>query len=340
MCKLLLSLTVLGALSTVTALADGEVNIYTLRQDNLLQPILDEFTKETGIKVNATWVQDGILARLQAEGDKSPADAVITVDVSRLSEIANADLFQSINNEVVNSKVDAHLRNPDGLWFGLTKRSRVIISSKDRVAKADMPKTYEDLADPKWKMKVCTRSGKHVYNIGVIASMIHVHGEEYTKDWLKALKANRGRKPSGNDITQARSVYEGVCDLALVNSYYLGEMATNEEEVEQKDWYNSVNVIFPNQDDRGAQINISGMGILKTAKNKENAEKLLEFMLSDVAQKDYAALNYEFPVVEGIEPAELVQSWGAFKEDTMPLQIIADNAAKASQLVDEVRFDF
>ncbi|MFV0432046.1 MAG: Fe(3+) ABC transporter substrate-binding protein [Alphaproteobacteria bacterium] len=338
--KLLLSLSTMGALSGAMAFAEGEVNIYTLRQPELLQPILDSFTKDTGIKVNATWVQDGILARLQAEGDKSPADAVITVDISRLSEIAKAGLFQSIDNDNVNSKVDAHLRNPDGLWFGLTKRDRVIVGSKERIVKEDMPKSYEDLADPKWKGEVCIRSGKHVYNIGVISSMIAAHGEEGAKQWLTSVKDNLARKPTGNDRAQARAIYEDACDIALINSYYLGKMATNDKEVEQKDWYNALNIVFPNQDDRGAHVNISGMGILKSAKNKDNAVKFLEFMLSDDAQKYYAALNYEFPVVKNVEADELVQSWGSFKEDTVSLQTIADNAAKASQLVDETRFDF
>lgn len=338
--KLLLSISAMAAIYSAASFADGEVNIYTLREPALLQPILDSFTESTGVKVNATWVQDGILARLEAEGDKSPADAVLTVDVSRLSEIADAGMFKSIDNENIMNKVDAHLRQPDGLWFGLTKRARVIIASKDRVSVEDMPKTYEDLADPKWKGKVCTRSGKHVYNIGVISSMIAAHGEEETKTWLQAVKDNRGRKPSGNDRAQARAIFENVCDLALINSYYLGEMATNDEEPEQKDWYGAVNVIFPNQDDRGAHVNISGMGILKNAQNAENAEKLLEYLLSDEAQQAYAALNYEFPVVETVAVDPIVESWGQFKEEQTSLQTIADNAPIASQIVDEVRFDF
>lgn len=338
--RLLLSISTMATLYSAASFADGEVNIYTLREPALLQPILDSFTEFTGIKVNATWVQDGILARLEAEGNKSPADAVLTVDVSRLSEIANAGMFKNVENENIIAKVDEHLRQPDGQWFGLTKRARVIIASKDRVSTEDMPKTYEELADAKWKGKICTRSGKHVYNIGVISSMIAAHGEEDAKTWVQALKDNRGRKPSGNDRAQARAVYEGVCDVALINSYYLGEMAMNDEEPEQKDWYNAVNVIFPNQEDRGAHINISGMGILKNGQNQENAEKLLEYLLGDEAQQAYAALNFEFPVVEDVTVDPLVASWGEFKEEQTSLQTIADNAPIASQIVDEVRFDF
>ncbi len=338
--RYLLSLLTLVSLSAFTAYAKGEVNIYTLRQPELLEPILEGFTKETGIKVNATWVQDGILARLQAEGDKSPADAVLTVDVSRLSEIASAGLFKDTQNEAIEAKVPAHLRHPQGQWYTLTKRARVIITSKERVAKEDAPKSYEDLADPRWEGKICTRSGKHVYNIGVISSMIVAHGNETAKEWLQALKDNRARKPSGNDRAQARAVFEGICDVALINSYYLGKMATNEKETAQKDWYEAIDVIFPNQEDRGAHVNISGMGILKTAKNTENTEKLIEYLLSDEAQKAYAALNFEFPVVASIEPDPLVKSWGSFKEDQTDLQAIADNSPQASQLVDETRFDF
>lgn len=323
--------------STATA-DDKEVNIYTLRQPELLQPILDEFTNNTGIKVNATWVKDGILARLQAEGDKSQADAVLTVDVSRLSEISQAGLFEAIDNTEINSKVPEHLRQSNGEWFGLTKRARVIITSKERVS--EPPLTYEDLADPKWQGKVCTRSGKHVYNIGVIASMIAAHGVDDAKVWLEKVKANLGRKPTGNDRAQGRAIFEGVCDVALINSYYLGKMATNDKEPEQKDWYNAVNVIYPNQADRGAHVNISGIGVLKSAQNKDNAIKLIEFLLSDKAQQDYASLNFEYPVVATAQLDPIVASWGEFKEDGRSIQEIADNAEAASQLVDEVRFDF
>ncbi len=338
--RLLLSLPTIAAFCGMASFAGEEVNIYTLRQAELLQPILEGFTKETGIKVNATWVQDGILARLQAEGQKSPADMVLTVDVSRLSEISDAGLFKNTENAAINAKVPSYLRHPEGQWYTLTKRARVIVASKERVPLADAPKSYEDLANAEWKGKICTRSGKHVYNIGVISSMIATHGSEDAKIWLKAVKDNRGRKPSGNDRAQARAIYEGVCDVALINSYYLGKMANNNKETVQKDWYNALNVIFPNQQDRGAHVNISGVGILKAAKNPENAEKLIEYLLSDEAQKAYAALNYEFPVVSSVEADELVQSWGSFKEDETPLQKVADNAAEASQLVDEVRFDF
>lgn len=338
--KYLLPLFLSAQLSGMTAMAAEEVNIYTLRQPELLEPILEAFTKETGIKVKATWVQDGILARLQAEGDKSPADVVLTVDVSRLSEISEAGLFKDTENEAINTKIPSHLRHPSGQWYTLTKRARMIVASKERVALEDAPQSYEDLADSQWKGKICTRSGKHVYNIGVISSMISAHGMDDAKIWLKALKDNRGRKPSGNDRAQARAIYEGVCDIALINSYYLGKMAYNDKETQQKDWYNALHVIFPNQEDRGAHINISGIGILKAAKNPENAEKLIEYLLGDEAQKAYADLNFEFPVISSVKVDALVQSWGDFKEDETPLQNIADGAAQASQLVDEVRFDF
>lgn len=337
--KLLISTVLVSSALIATANAqDKEVNIYTLRQPELLQPILDEFTKESGIKVNATWVKDGILARLQAEGDKSPADAILTVDVSRLSEMSKAGLFAQIDDADINAKVPSYLRQPNGEWFGLTTRARVIIASKERVS--EPPLTYEDLADPKWQGKVCTRSGKHVYNIGVIASMIAQHGVDDAKVWLEKVKENLGRKPTGNDRAQARAIFEGVCDVALINSYYLGKMATNEKEPEQKDWYNAVNVIYPNQADRGAHVNISGVGVLKSAKNADNAVALIKFLLSDKAQQDYASLNFEYPVVATAKVDPIVESWGTFKVDQRSIQEIADNAEAATQLVDEVRYDF
>lgn len=336
--KLLMGMLATSFLLTSQANAAEEVNIYTLRQPELLQPILDGFSKETGIKVNATWVKDGILARLQAEGDKSPADAILTVDVSRLSEISKAGLLKPVNNEAINAKVPDYLRQPDGEWFALTKRARLLITSKERVS--EPPLTYEELADDKWKGKVCVRSGKHVYNIGLIASMIAEHGADDTKVWLEKVKANLGRKPTGGDRPQARAIFEGVCDVALINSYYLGKMATNEKEPAQKDWYNSVNVVYPNQDGRGTHVNISGIGVLKAAKNPANAEKLIEFLLSDTAQQQYASLNFEYPVVDTAKVDEIVASWGEFKEDSLSIQEIANHSEAASQLVDEVRFDF
>lgn len=335
--KFLLSIII--AMNFSAALAE-EVNIYTLRQPELLEPILQEFTKKTGIDVNATWVQDGILARLKAEGKASKADAILTVDVGRLDEMAKAHMLQPIQSKMAKNRTAAHFRGAGDLWIALTLRSRIIVTSKDRMSMEESPESYEELADPKYQGKICTRSMKHVYNIGVIASMIAHHGEADAKKWLSALKDNLARRPSGNDRAQAKAIYEGACDIAIMNSYYLGKMATNEKETVQKEWFNALNIIFPNQDDRGAHVNISGYAILKNAKNQENAEKLLTFLLSDEAQTYYASLNFEVPVVEDVKKDPLVESWGNYKIDPLNLQAIADNTKIAAQLVDETRIDF
>lgn len=321
------------------ALAE-EVNIYTLRQPELLDPILKEFTKKTGIDVNATWVQDGILARLKAEGKASKADAILTVDVTKLDEMAKANILQPIQSEVMKERVPQHFRDENDLWSALTLRSRIIVTSKDRVTKAESPKSYEALADPQYKGKICTRSMKHAYNIGVVASMVAHHGRDEAREWLSSVKENLVRRPTGNDRAQAKAIYEGGCDIALMNSYYLGKMATNEKETIQQDWFNALNIIFPNQDDRGAHVNISGYGILKNARNRDNAEKLLEFLLSDEAQQYYASLNFEVPVVQSVSKDPIVESWGSHKLDALNLQAIADNTKIATQLVDETRIDF
>ncbi len=337
--KKILSSTLIAMSLTVTAFAE-EVNIYTLRQPELLQPILHEFTENTGIAVNATWVQDGILARLKAEGKGSKADAILTVDVSRLDDLAKADMLQPIKSEIVKNRVPNHFRAVNDLWAALTLRSRIIVTSKERLSIEESPKTYEDLADPKYRGKICTRSMKHAYNIGVIASMVAHHGQEEVKKWLSAVKENLAYRPSGNDRAQAKAIYEGACDIAIMNSYYLGKMATNEKEIVQKDWFGGLNIIFPNQEDRGAHVNISGYGILKNAKNYDNAEKLLEFLLSDEAQTYYASLNYEVPVVQNVKKDPFVESWGSHEIDPLNLQDIADNTKIATQLVDETRIDF
>ena len=228
-----------------------------------------------------------------------------------------------------------HLRDPEGHWFALTQRGRAIYASKDRVAEGEIT-SYEDLADPKWEGKICTRSGTHVYNVALFASMIAVHGEEKAKEWLEGLKNNLARKPQGNDRAQVKAIKEGVCDVAIGNTYYYGKMLDNEE---QRPWAESVNIVFPNQADRGMSMNISGMSLIKDGPNRENAVKLMEFLTGDVAQQIYAEVNYEYPVKPGVEWAENVKSWGTFKADELPLSDIARLSPDAIKLVDTVGYN-
>lgn len=318
--------------------ASEEVNLYSYRQPFLIQPMLDVFTEKTGITVNVAYAEEGMLERIKAEGENTPADAVLTADIGRLKDMEDAGVLAAVNSEVLSENIPAAYRHPDGYWFGLTTRARIIFASKERVG-ADEITSYEDLADPKMKGRICIRSGKHLYNISLIASMIAHKGVEETEKWLLGVKANLARKPQGNDRAQAKAIYEGQCDVAIANTYYMGNMQTNDEKPEQKEWASAINIIFPNQGDRGTHVNISGAAVLKHAKRKENAVKLLEFLASETAQSMYAAQNFEYPVKPGVAVSERVQSWGSFKADTISLSEVAKYRAEAARMVDRIGFD-
>ncbi|WP_234905930.1 Fe(3+) ABC transporter substrate-binding protein [Affinirhizobium pseudoryzae] len=319
-------------------LAAGEVNIYSYRQPELIQPLLDAFTKETGITTNVLFLDKGLVERIRAEGANSPADVILTVDIQRLTEAKDGGVVQPVvDNATINKDIPAAFRDPAGDWFGLTTRGRVVYASKDRVSQDAI--TYEELADPKWKGKICIRDGQHSYNIALFASMIAHHGAEYTEKWMTGLKNNLARKPDGNDRSQAKSIMAGECDLALGNTYYVGLMMTNDKEPEQKDWAKAIKVLFPNAGDRGTHVNISGMALAKNAPNKDNALKLMEFLASGEAQKIYAEQVFEYPVMPGAEPSDIVKSFGSIKPDTLPLIDIAKNRKQASELVDKVGFN-
>ena len=325
-------------LSTVTclpAMAAEEINIYSFRQPFLIQPILDDFTKQTGIKTNVVFAKKGLIERVKREGKHSRADLVLTSNFSALMQLESMDLTQPINSDMVTKNVPASFRDPEGQWVALTKRVRNVYSSKERLGKLDAL-TYEELADVKYKGKICTRSGKHPYNLGLVASMLAHHGESETKSWLEGVKANLARKPQGNDRAQVKAVKEGLCDLALGNSYYFGKMLQDEK---QKPWADSVYINFPNQTNRGAHLNVSGVVLTKYSKNKENALKLIEFMTDNKAQNMYASMNMEYPVKPGVALSELVASWGEFKEDNLPLSEISKYRPLALKLIDEVKFD-
>lgn len=325
-------------LSTVTclpAMAAEEINIYSFRQPFLIQPILDDFTKQTGIKTNVVFAKKGLIERVKREGKHSRADVVLTSNFSALMQLESMELTQPIKSDVVTKNVPASFRDPEGQWVALTKRVRNVYSSKDRLGKLDAL-TYEELADVKYKGKICTRSGKHPYNLGLVASMVAHHGEAETKSWLEGVKANLARKPQGNDRAQVKAVKEGLCDLALGNSYYFGKMLQDEK---QKPWADSVYINFPNQTNRGAHLNVSGVVLTKYSKNKENALKLIEFMTDNKAQNMYASMNMEYPVKPGVALSELVASWGEFKEDNLPLSEISKYRPLALKLIDEVKFD-
>jgi iron(III) transport system substrate-binding protein len=317
------------------ASATEEVNVYSYRQPFLIKPFLDEFTKKTDIKVNVVFVHSGMVKKIESEGKNTKADGVLTVDISRLKEHADAGQFQPVKSAVIDKNIPAYLRDPEGLWVGLTRRVRVIAASKERV-KPGAIKNYEDLADPKWKGKICTRAGSHVYNRALVASMIVAHGEGKTEAWAKGLVDNLAQKPQGGDREQVKAIKEGVCDLALINNYYFGLMKFNNKKPEQQAWADAVYLIFPNQDNRGTQVNISGVGLTKHAKNKDNMIKLIEFLTGDFAQHKYAADNYEYPANPAVAVDEEIASWGKFKSDQVSLRKIADLSPDAQKIIDRV----
>lgn len=323
------------ALTPLAAAASGEVNIYSYRQEFLLKPLLDAFTEETGIETNVVFAKKGMAERLEREGRNSPADVVMTVDISRISELVERDLTAPLDNDTLAENIPENLRHPDGKWFALTTRGRMIFTSLDRVEEGEIT-TYEELADPEWEGRICTRSGKHPYNIALFSSMIAHHGEEKAEEWLQGLKNNLARKPQGGDRDQIRAVTEGVCDVAIGNSYYYGVMLQDEE---QRPIAEQVRIVFPNDDGRGTHINISGIALTQSAPNRDNAVKLMEYLSSDNAQQIYAEANSEFPANPEVSATGIVAQWGELNADTLSLQEIADNADKAVRMVDRVDYD-
>lgn len=317
-----------------TSLAN-EVNIYSYRQTFLIEPILDKFTAQTGIKTNVVFAKNGLIERLKKDGRYSPADLVLTSDFSRLMQISDQGLSQAVSSDVLVANIPSQFRDDNNHWFALTKRVRNVYASKDRMASLSGI-SYEDLAKPEYKNKVCMRSSKHPYNIALVASMIAHHGSVETKTWLQGLKANLARKPQGNDRGQVKAVKEGECDLALGNSYYFGVM---QQDAEQKKWADAVNILFPNQNNRGSHINVSGIAMTKYAPNKDAAKKLMEFLSSAQAQQVYASVNMEYPVNPKVKPSSIVASWGEFKEDNLAMTEIAAHRQAAIKLLDEVKFD-
>ena len=320
-----------------TAAAEEAVNIYSYRQPALIEPVLSAFTAKTGIKANVLFLDKGLEERIAAEGANSPADVILTVDIARLANVKAKGLTQPVTDTGVNAALPGEYRDPDGHWFGLTKRARVVYASKERVAQNEI--TYEELADPKWKGKVCLRSGQHDYNLALIASMIAHHGAADAEKWLQGVKANLTGKPEGGDRDQAKAIFSGACDIGIGNTYYVGQMLSNEKEPEQKDWAGAVKVLFPNASDRGSHVNVSGMAMALNAPNKSNALKLMQYLASGEAQQIYAEKVFEYPVDPNQKPSALVASWGELKADALPLAKIAENRKLASELVDKVGFD-
>ena len=317
-----------------TALAQ-EVNVYSARQPELIDPIFQAFTIESGITVNSVFIDKGMIERLKAEGDHSPADLILTTDIANLSAIVAAGVTQPVTSAIIDGAIPAEFSDPDHQWFGITMRARVIYASRERVAEGEVT-TYEDLADPKWQGRLCIRSGLHNYNLALLSAEIAHHGTKAAQDWAAGLKSNLAQRPEGGDRDQAKAIWSGACDIALGNTYYIGEMMQDDE---QKRWAEAVRVDFPIFEGGGTHVNISGMAMTRSAPNRDNAVKLMEFLVSHKAQELYANLNFEYPLVAGVPVPALVESWGSLGADTTSLADIAANRALAVTIMENVDFD-
>ena len=317
-----------------TATAASELNIYSHRQPFLINPFIDTYSKISGIKVNIVYASKGLAQRLKAEGARSPADIILTVDIARLHVYADKNLLAPINSKILKKNIPVHLRDSKNRWFAFSKRARVIVAAKRATDTADIV-SYEDLANPKWRGRICSRPGSHVYNRALIASLIHSRGAIATENWAKGLVQNLARRPQGNDRAQVKAIYEGQCDIAIINHYYFNKMKHSKNSAHQN-WAKAVRLIFPNQKGRGTHINISGGGVAKYSKNKFEAQRFLEFLTSEIAQKLYATVNFEYPVNPKVSLSDELTLWGSFTEDQMPISRVAELAPKAQIIIDRV----
>lgn len=335
------TLVICGAGFWIAAQADDKsvgtptVNIYSYRQPFLIEPLLEQFTAATGIDVKIIFAQKGLIERAELEGKRSPVDIILTTDISRLRQAAK--IARPVDSDILSAAIPAAYRSPDNRWFGLTKRARVAFVSKQRFQADTL--TYEELADSKYKGRICLRSGQHAYNLGLFASIILHHGEAEARKWLKGLKHNLATKPAGNDRAQIRQIYAGTCDIAIANTYYMGKMETTSKNPKQQQWAKAVRLIFPNSETRGTHVNLSGMVMAQYAPHPHAALQLMEFLVSEKAQKIYAEVNYEYPVRENITVSQRVKNWGDFNADTLSLEAIGAKSAAASRMVDEIGFN-
>lgn len=314
---------------------ENVVNVYSHRHYKADDQLFADFTEKTGIKVNIVKASaDELIQRMATEGADSPADVLFTVDAGRLYRAQSLDLFQPIQSEILDANIPERFKEAGNHWFGMTYRARIIAVSKDRV-NPDEIKTYEDLADPKWKGKILVRSSENVYNQSLLASVILNDGEEAARAWAAGVTANMARHPKGADMDQVKAVAAGEGDIAIVNTYYIGLLLKKMDEEGRKAG-ESVQIIFPNQDDRGTHINISGVGVAKHAPHRENAIKLIEYLSSLEAQEILTNLNYEFPANPEAEKAELIKSWGEFKTDPTDLFKLGEYNSEAVKIFDEV----
>lgn len=319
-------------LSICQVASAAELNLYSARKENLIGPMLAQFTAKTGITVNlVTGKADALLQQIKNEGQNSPADMLLTSDVGRLYRAVQDNIFQPVTSDVITRVVPPSYRDSKGYWVGLSLRSRVFVYSKKKVKPADLS-TYLDLANPKWKGRICVRSSNNIYNQSLVAAMVANFGEEAVQHWANGFVQNFARKPTGGDRDQIKAVAKGVCDIAVINTYYLGKM-TRTTDHRTRAVAAKVGLFWPDQNGNGAHVNVSGAGVVKSAKNKTEAIALIDFLLNERSQHWYADVNHEYPVRKGIEWSKLLQSFGTFKPDGMSLGKLGENNAKAVQIM-------
>jgi iron(III) transport system substrate-binding protein len=335
-CSTGLALVVSAVLVSPAPGAAQQLNLYTTREPGLIQPLLDAFTKANGIKVNAIFVRDGLAERVAAEGTRSPADILMTVDFANLLDLVEKGLVQPVRSATLDSAIPANLRGPNGEWFALSLRARVLYAARDLQLASF---TYEELADPKWKGRLCMRSGQHPYNTALIASHLVHHGEQQTETWLRGVRANLARRATGGDRDVARDIAGGICDIGIGNSYYVGLMASGAGGPEQETWAKAMKVVLPTFRNGGTQVNASGASVAKHAPNRAAAVRFLEYLVTGEAQRIYAEANFEFPVRPDAPVHPLVAGFGTLKVDTIPFTEIARQRTTASRLVDKTGFD-
>mgnify|MGYP006158385607 FL=1 len=329
----IITLGVTGICAT-TQLNAEQLNLYSHRQPFLIKPFLSAFEKETGIKTNVVYASKGLAQRLLAEGKRSPADVILTVDISRLNVYADKDLLAQVNSKILEKNIPPHIRDKNNYWFGFSKRARIVAISTKRVKLNEIIR-IEDLAEPRWKGRVCSRPGSHVYNRALLSSIIAANGETKAEIWANGLVKNLAQRPQGNDRAQVKAISQGVCDIAIINSYYFGKLR-NSQILDQREWVKNIKIVFTNQNDRGNHINISGGGVAKYSKNKVLAIRFLEFLSQEKAQKLYSQINYEFPANPNVKFSKELLSWGSFSEDKLPITKIAELSGKAQRIIDRV----
>jgi iron(III) transport system substrate-binding protein len=309
------------------------LNLYSSRHYQTDDALYDNFTKQTGIRINRIEAgEDALLERMKNEGDKSPADVLVTVDAGRLWRAEQMGLFLPVKSPSLTERVPAELRHPDGLWFGFSTRARPIFYAKGKVDPKELA-NYEDLADPKFKGRICIRSSSAMYNLSLMSSMIAADGPAKAEEWAKGVVANFARDPKGGDTDQLKAVAAGECDIAVSNTYYYVRMMKSSNPAD-RDAAARIGVIFPNQRNRGTHVNISGAGVLKFAPHKENGVKFLEYLASDSAQSYFANGNNEYPVAAGIKANPELESLGSFKKDAVNVSVYGKNQPAAQQIYD------